>query len=79
MAATGVGGGIYSSPGMWTSITGTTSWAPQTNVSANWLASGPLSCTTAAVFGTAPTWLSHYATTTFTSTTVAVDEDVACS
>ena len=34
MAATGAAGGIYSSPGMWTSITGSSSWAPQTNVSA---------------------------------------------
>lgn len=80
MADTGVGGGIYSSPGMWASITGSSSWGPQQPVSANWLAGGTSPCsTTNTVFGkaTTPTWLSQYGTTDFDST--AVDEDVACS
>jgi len=76
MANTGVGGGIYSSPGMWASITGSSSWEPST-VSANWLAGGASPCSTTTVFGQAPTWLSQYGTTSFGTT--AVDEDAACS
>jgi hypothetical protein len=79
MANTGVGGGIYSSPGMWGSITGSQSWGPQTAISANWLSGGLSPCTTANVFGATATqtWLSQHGTTTFDN--VAVDEDAACS
>jgi hypothetical protein len=48
------GGGIYSSPGMWTKITGSTTWEPTPPVLGTWITGGA-TCTTG--FGNVTTWV----------------------
>lgn len=62
------GGGIYSSPAMWASITGSAGWEPIPAVAANWVSGA--SCST--TFGGMANWLAQG------SPVSGVDSDTAC-
>jgi hypothetical protein len=67
------GGGMYSSPVMWSTITGSASWGPTPAAEANWVTGQGGVCPSSSPFNSAsPTWLSQGAAVN------GVDGDLAC-
>lgn len=79
MNTTTVGGGFYSSPAMWASITGPTVFTPSPAPPAVWNAAGqcdPSTTTTSYNFAGVPTWL--YQSGTVSTSSGSVDQDFGC-
>jgi hypothetical protein len=71
-ATTGAGGGVYSTPAMWSKIAGT-GFVPTPAVSADWQ---PVSARPASGFSGSPVWLIQNGTVT--AGTVSFSADQAC-